>query len=106
MAVGLQTVASMERAQEAADRQRQARAAELNRAGVFGKSVNAVRASSMYRVELRRKMQPAALRRRPVEAEEAPLSLEASLQVSRSISSGLGLGLGLGSGLGLGLGLV
>ena len=43
----------MERAQEAADRQRQARAAELNRAGVFGKSVNAVRARVRARVRVR-----------------------------------------------------
>jgi hypothetical protein len=62
------------------ERQRQGRAAELNRVGVFGKNVNSVRAGSMYRVELRRKMQPTALKQKPVEAEEPKDSMEVSLQ--------------------------
>jgi len=73
-------VAKMTDTQEGAERRRQARASELNKTGVFSKNVNGLRAASMYRVELKRKMNLESLRRRR-ESEDKPVehSLETNL---------------------------
>jgi hypothetical protein len=68
-------------AQDVLRRRREKRQRQLDRLGIFDKSVNEIRANAMYRVELRRSLASNTLRRKPeAPAVHKPKSAEVSLE--------------------------